>query len=124
MDFSWFGVTIIDIGVLSFSGAGFVWLFRRIALLEKQNLSLQEKVLSLQEDNLSLQEDNLSLQEKILSLNQANDTLRFRIETLEKENRDLEKRLDVLSGRYAEIKEMHEKLFPMLNQILRTLSEK
>ena len=38
--------------------------------------------------------------------------------------RDLEKRFDVLSGRYAEIKEMHEKLFPMLNQILSTLSAK
>ena len=103
MDFSWFGVTIIDIGVLSFSGAGFVWLFRRIASLEKHISSLNQE---------------------ILSLNQENNTLRFRIETLEKENRDLEKRLDVLSGRYAEIKEMHEKLFPMLNQILRTLSEK
>lgn len=103
MDFSWFGVTIIDIGVLSFSGAGFVWLFRRIASLEKQIVSLNQE---------------------ILSLNQENNTLRFRIETLEEENRDLEKRLDVLSGRYAEIKEMHEKLFPMLNQIFRTLSEK
>ena len=103
MDFSWFGVTIIDIGVLSFSGAGFVWLFRRIASLEKQIVSLNQE---------------------ILSLNQENNTLRFRIETLEEENRDLEKKFDVLSGRYAEIKEMHEKLFPMLNQILRTLSEK
>lgn len=103
MDFSWFGVTIIDIGVLSFSGAGFVWLFRRIASLEKHILSLNQE---------------------ILSLNQENNTLQFRIETLEEENRNLEKRLDVLSGRYAEIKEMHEKLFPMLNQILRTLSEK
>ena len=103
MDFSWFGVTIIDIGVLSFSGAGFVWLFRRIASLEKQNSSLQKE---------------------ILSLKQENETLRFRIEALEEENRNLEKGFDVLSGRYAEIKEMHEKLFPMLNQILRTLSEK
>lgn len=103
MDFSWFGVTIIDIGVLSFSGAGFVWLFRRIASLEKQIVSLNQE---------------------ILSLNQENNTLRFRIETLEEKNRDLEKKFDVLSGRYAEIKEMHEKLFPMLNQILRTLSEK
>ena len=103
MDFSWFGVTIINIGVLSFSGAGFVWLFRRIASLEKHILSLNQE---------------------ILSLNQENNTLRFRIETLEEENRDLEKKFDVLSGRYAEIKEMHEKLFPMLNQILRTLSEK
>lgn len=103
MDFSWFGVTIIDIGVLSFSGAGFVWLFRRIASLEKQIVSLNQE---------------------ILSLNQENNTLRFRIETLEEENRDLEKKFDILSGRYAEIKEMHEKLFPMLNQILRTLSEK
>ena len=103
MDFSWFGVTIRDVGVLSFSGAGFVWLFRRIASLEKQTVSLNQE---------------------ILSLNQENNTLRFRIETLEEENRNLEKKFDVLSGRYAEIKEMHEKLFPMLNQILRTLSEK
>ena len=110
MDFSWFGVTIIDIGVLSFSGAGFVWLFRRIASLEKQNSSLQEEI--------------LSLQKEILSLKQENDTLRFRIEALEEENRNLEKGFDVLSGRYAEIKEMHEKLFPMLNQILSTLSQK
>ena len=89
MDFSWFGVTIINIGVLSFSGAGFVWLFRRIASLEKQIVSLNQE---------------------ILSLNQENNTLRFRIETLEEENRDLEKKFDILSGRYAEIKEMHEKL--------------
>lgn len=110
MDFSWFGVTLIDIGVLSFSGAGFVWLFRRIASLEKHIVSLNQEI--------------LSLNQEILSLKQENDTLRFRIEALEEENRNLEKGFDVLSGRYAEIKEMHEKLFPMLNQILSTLSQK
>ena len=50
MDFSWFGVTIIDIGVLSFSGAGFVWLFRRIASLEKQIVSLNQEILSLNQE--------------------------------------------------------------------------
>ena len=36
MDFSWFGITIIDIGVVSVSVIGFAWLFGRIATLEKQ----------------------------------------------------------------------------------------
>ncbi len=42
MDFSWFGVTIIDIGVLIFNGTGFVWLFRRIATVEKHIVSLNQ----------------------------------------------------------------------------------
>lgn len=96
MDFSWFGVTIVDVGVLSFSVAGFAWLFRRIAVLEKE----------------------------ILSLEKENSTLRSKVEALEEENRILQKGFDILSGRYAEIKELHEKLFPMLNQILNTLSQK
>lgn len=96
MVFSWFGVTIVDVGVLSFSVVGFAWLFRRIAVLEKE----------------------------ILSLEKENSTLRSRVEALEEENRTLQKGFDILSGRYAEIKELHEKLFPMLNQILSTLSRK
>ena len=89
MDFSWFGVTVIDIGVVSVSVLGFAWLFGRIAALERQ-LTAQKQ----------------EYEKEIAALKQENSALRSRVETLEEENRALQKSFDILSGRYAEIKEV------------------
>ena len=89
MDFSWFGVTVVDIGVVSVSVLGFAWLFGRIAALEKQ-LAAQKQ----------------EYEKEIAALKQENNTLQSRVETLEEENRSLQKSFDILSGRYAEIKEV------------------
>ena len=89
MDFSWFGVTVVDIGVVSVSVLGFAWLFGRIAALEKQFAAQKQEY-----------------EKEIAALKQENNTLQSRVETLEEENRSLQKSFDILSGRYAEIKEV------------------
>ena len=89
MDFSWFGITVIDMGVVSVGVVSFAWLFGRIATLEKQ-LVVQKQ----------------EHEKEIAVLKQENSTLQSRIEALEDENRTLQKNFDVLSGRYAEIKEV------------------
>lgn len=78
MDFSWFGITVIDIGIVSIGIIGFAWLFRRIAILERENGKLQAEV----------------------------DTLTKEVDRLTKENQDLRQELNVLAARYTEIKEM------------------
>ena len=85
MDFSWLGITVIDIGIVSIGIIGFAWLFRRIAILERENGRLQA--------------ENGRLQAEI-------DTLTKKVDTLTKENQDLRQELNVLAARYDEIKEM------------------
>ncbi|MDE0396484.1 MAG: hypothetical protein OXL96_01630 [Candidatus Poribacteria bacterium] len=78
MDFSWFGITVIDIGIVSIGIIGFAWLFRRIAILERENGKLQAE----------------------------NERLQAEIDRLTKENQDLRQELNILAARYTEIKEM------------------
>lgn len=78
MDFSWFGITVIDIGIVSIGIIGFAWLFRRIAILERENGRLQAE----------------------------NERLQAEIDRLTKENQDLRQELNILAARYTEIKEM------------------
>ena len=78
MDFSWFGITVIDIGIVSIGIIGFAWLFRRIAILERENGRLQAEV----------------------------NTFTKQVDTLTEENRELRQELNVLAARYAEVKEM------------------
>ena len=85
MDFSWFGITGIDIGIVSIGIIGFAWLFRRIAILERENGRLQS--------------ENGRLQAEV-------DRLTEEVNTLTEENRDLRQELNVLAARYTEIKEM------------------
>ena len=85
MDFSWFGITVIDIGILSIGIIGFAWLSRRIAILERENGSLQA--------------ENESLQAEV-------DTLTKEVDTLTKENQELQQEFNILAARYTEIKEM------------------
>ncbi|MYG07648.1 hypothetical protein F4167_13730 [Candidatus Poribacteria bacterium] len=54
MDFSWFGITVIDLGIVSIGIIGFAWLFRRIAILERENGRLQAEVDTLTKDNRDL----------------------------------------------------------------------
>ena len=111
MDFSWFGVTIIDVGVVSVSVIGFAWLFGRIATLEKQlatqKLEYETQIVDLKSEH-ETQIANLKSEhgKEIADLQEENRTLRARIAALEEENRILQKNFDILSGRYAEIKEM------------------
>lgn len=78
MDFSWFGITVIDIGIVSIGIIGFAWLFRRIAILGRENGRLQAE----------------------------NGRLQAEVDTLTKENQDLRQELNILAARYTEIKEM------------------
>lgn len=78
MDFSWFGITVIDIGIVSIGIIGFAWLFRRIAILERENGRLQAE----------------------------NGRLQAEVDRLTEENRELRQELNVLAARYTEIKEM------------------
>ena len=107
MDFSWFGVTIIDVGVVSVSVIGFAWLFGRIATLEKQlatqKLEHETQIVDLKSEH---GKEIANLQKEIADLQEENRTLRAKIAALAEENRILQKNFDILSGRYAEIKEM------------------
>ena len=85
MDFSWFGLTVIAIGIVSIGIIGFAWLFRRIAILERENGRLQA--------------ENGRLQAEV-------DRLTKEVDRLTKENQDLRQELNVLAARYTEIKEM------------------
>ena len=57
MDFSWFGITVIDIGIVSIGIIGFAWLFRRIAILERENGKLQVEVDRLTKENQDLRQE-------------------------------------------------------------------
>ena len=57
MDFSWFGITVIDIGIVSIGIIGFAWLFRRIAILERENGRLQAEVDRLTKENQDLRQE-------------------------------------------------------------------
>ena len=57
MDFSWFGITVIDIGIVSIGIIGFAWLFRRIAILERENERLQAEVDTLTKENRDLRQE-------------------------------------------------------------------
>ena len=92
MDFSWFGITVIDIGVVSVGVVGFVWLFRRIAVLERENGVLQARA-------NATEKENERLQTEVNGLNQE-------IRELKKENQELRKQFEILEGRYGEIKEV------------------
>lgn len=85
MDFSWFGITVIDIGIVSIGIIGFAWLFRRIAILERENGRLQAEV---------------------DAFTKGVDRLTKEVDRLTGENRDLRQELNVLAARYTEIKEM------------------
>ena len=107
MDFSWFGITVIDIGVVSVGVVGFAWLFGRIATLEKQLVAQkyehEKEIASLKQEH---EEEAAALKEENSALRSQIEMLEARIEMLEEENRILQKNFDILSGRYAEIKEM------------------
>ncbi|MYB95039.1 hypothetical protein F4054_05815 [Candidatus Poribacteria bacterium] len=57
MDFSWFGITVIDLGIVSIGIIGFAWLFRRIAILERENGRLQAEVDTLTKENRDLRQE-------------------------------------------------------------------
>ena len=92
MDFSWFGITVVDIGIVSVGVIGFAWLFRRIAVLERENGVLHARANATEKENGRLQAEISKLQAEISRLQQ--------------ENQELAKRFEILEGRYAEIKEV------------------
>ena len=104
MDFSWFGITVIDIGIVSIGVIGFAWLFRRIAILERENGKLQAEVNTLTKENQALQEEfEKECQKLKAEFEQENGALR---QKFEQENGALRQDLNVMAARYAEIKEM------------------
>ena len=100
MEFSWFGITVIDIGIVSIGIIGFAWLFRRIAILERENGRLQAEVDRLTKENQALREENQALRQEFEIERQA-----LKAE-FEQENAALRQDLNVMAARYAEIKEM------------------
>lgn len=93
MEFSWFGITVIDIGIVSIGIIGFAWLFRRIAILERENGRLQAEVARLTKENQSLRQE-FEIERQALKAE------------FEQENAALRQDLNVMAARYAEIKEM------------------
>ena len=104
MDFSWFGITVIDIGIVSVGIIGFAWLFRRIAILERENGKLQAEVNMLTKKNQALQQE---FEEERQNLKAE----------FEQENGALRQDLNVMAARYTEIKEMLTLLLKRENAI-------
>ena len=126
MDFSWFGITVIDIGIVSIGVIGFAWLFRRIAILERENGKLQAEVNTLTKENQALQEEfEKECQKLKAEFEQENGALRQKFEQengalrqkFEQENGALRQDLNVMAARYAEIKEMLTLLLKRENAI-------
>ena len=95
MDFSWlnwFNVTVVDIGVLSISVIGLIWMYREINALKNANAELQQRVPrqikilrkeneELRQENVELRQENAGIQQKVLELQQ--EVLELQQEMLE-----------------------------------------
>ena len=85
MDFSWlnwFNVTVVDIGVLSISVIGLIWMYREINALKNANAELQQRVIilrkeneELRQENVELRQENAELQQQVLELQAKNTSL-------------------------------------------------
>lgn len=106
MDFSWFGITVVDIGVVSVGIIGFAWVFRRMTVLERENGALHAQVNALEQENGRLRGQVNTLEQEINALKQEINALKQENQEFRHENRELRKDLEVLAGRYAEIKEV------------------
>lgn len=113
MDFSWFGITAVDIGVVSVGVIGFAWVFRRMTVLERENGALRAQVNALEQENGrlrvqvdTLEQENGRLRVQVNTLEQEINALKQENQEFRHENRELRKDLEVLAGRYAEIKEV------------------
>ena len=56
MDFSWFNITIFDIGLFSISLVGLVWLHRQFNALQKENDVLKQNDIARQKENAALRQ--------------------------------------------------------------------
>lgn len=85
MDFgwlNWFNVTVVDIGLLSISVIGLIWMYREINALKNANAELQQRVIilrkeneELRQENVELRQENAELQQKVLELQAKNTSL-------------------------------------------------
>lgn len=72
MDWIWFSVTIVDIGVLSFSLLGLFLLYRRCNALQKGNEKLHA--------------ENEELRQRLNAMEAANEELRQQLNAVQVEN--------------------------------------
>lgn len=133
MGLTWFSLTIVDVGVLSISLIGLVWMYRT---LKKANEKLQQQVQEVLAENAELKEQNEelkqqlqevlvenaelkqqfrefqstadrrynALQEKYENLRQENEALRKELDEVKRDNQSLRNGFNQMMGRYKEIK--------------------
>ncbi len=133
MGLTWFSLTIVDVGVLSISLIGLVWMYRA---LKKANEKLQQQVEEVLAENAELKQQNEelkqqlqevlvenaelkqqfrefqstadrrynALQEKYENLRQENEALRRELDEVKRDNQALRNGFNQMMGRYKEIK--------------------
>lgn len=133
MGLTWFSLTIVDVGVLSISLIGLVWMYRA---LKKANEKLQQQVQEVLAENAELKQQNEelkqqlqevlvenaelkqqfrefqstadrrynALQEKYENLRQENEALRKELDEVKRDNQSLRNGFNQMMGRYKEIK--------------------
>ena len=76
MDWIWFSVTIVDIGVLSFSLLGLFLLYRRCNALQKGNEKLHAENEELRQQLNAVQAENEELRQRLNAMEAENEELR------------------------------------------------
>lgn len=99
MDFSWFTITIFDIGILSVSLVRLVWLYRQFNALQKEDDVLKQ-------NDIARQKENAAPRQQFRDFQSAAD-LRFDPLKAESERQynALQTEFNPLTGRYAELKD-------------------
>ncbi len=134
MDFSWFNITIFDIGIFSVSLVGLVWLHRQFNALQKESDALKQNDMARQKENDVLKQNDIARQKENAALRQQfrefqsaadrrhntlqeefnqrynvlqkeNSKIRQELDEVKQENRALRTEFDQLTGRYEELKD-------------------
>ena len=126
MDFSWlnwFNVTVVDIGVLSISVIGLIWMYREINALKNANAELQQRVIilrkeneELRQENVELRQENAELQQQVLELQQQVLELQQQVLELQQETLELQAKNTSLTQQFRDYQSAADKRYNALLQ--------
>ena len=119
MDFSWlnwFNVTVVDIGVLSISVIGLIWMYREINALKNANAELQQRVIILRKENEELRQENVELRQKNAELQQQVLELQQQVLELQQESLELQAKNTSLTQQFRDYQSAADKRYNALLQ--------
>lgn len=124
MGLTWFSLTIVDVGVLSISLIGLVWMYRT---LKKANEKLQQQVEEVLAENAELKQENEELKQQVEEVLAENAELKQqfrefqstadrRYNALQEES---ENRYNALQEKYENLRQENEALRKELDEVKR-----